>query len=262
MGTNFVVSSGAVIERAGDLAGILTNLREGDILFIDEMHRLPRSIEEYLYPAMEDYKLDLLIDTGPSARSVQVKLNKFTLIGATTRSGQLSAPLRSRFGMTCRLDYYDPQLLKKIVQRSARLLGLELDEETALEIAQRSRGTPRIANNLLRWIRDFVQIRAEGKVTKQGVVEALGMLEIDEWGLDEIDTRILSVIIEHHQGGPVGINTIAVAIGEEKTTLEEVYEPYLIQRGLLKRTPRGREATELAYTRIKGSKRVREGGKV
>jgi len=247
MGTNLVVTSGPVIEKAGDLAGILTNLKPGDILFIDELHRLSRVVEEYLYPAMEDFSLDLMIDSGPSARSVQVKLNKFTLVGATTRVGLITAPMRSRFGFTCRLDYYQPQELERILQRTARILNLSVDSSGLMEIAQRSRGTPRIANNLLRWVRDYAQIRTNNQINKDVVHQALSMLAIDERGLEEMDKKILSVIIDHYGGGPVGVNTIAVAVGEESSTIEEVYEPYLIMEGFLKRTPRGREATLSAY---------------
>lgn len=251
MGTNLVVTSGPVIEKAGDLAGVLTNLKEGDILFIDELHRLNRMVEEYLYPAMEDFSLDLMIDSGPSARSVQVKLNKFTLVGATTRTGLITAPMRSRFAFSCRLDYYPTEVLQRILERTSRILNLEIDIQSLKEIATRSRGTPRIANNLLRWVRDFAQMRADNKVDKNVVTQALELLAIDEKGLEEMDKRILSVIIDHHDGGPVGLNTIAVAVGEEASTLEEVYEPYLIMQGLLKRTPRGREATPLAYEHMK-----------
>lgn len=250
MGTNLVVTSGPVLEKAGDLAGILTNLKKGDILFIDEIHRLNRVIEEYLYPAMEDFSLDLLIDSGPSARSVQVKLNQFTLVGATTRFGLISGPMRTRFGFTCRLDYYEPKVLSEIIQRSSKILTMPLEKDAAHEIAMRARGTPRIANNLLRWVRDFAQIRERKKVDKATVQSALTMLSIDHKGLDEMDKKILEVIIDFYQGGPVGINTIAVAIGEEPTTLEEVYEPYLIMQGFIKRTPRGREATPLAYQHL------------
>ena len=232
MGTNLVVVSGPVIEKAGDLAGILTNLQVGDVLFIDEIHRLNRTVEEYLYPAMEDFTLDLLIDSGPSARSVQVKLNRFSLIGATTRTGLLTAPLRSRFGFTCRLDYYPPEVLQGIVSRAARLLDQEITTEASLEIAKRSRGTPRIANNLLRWVRDFAQIRAGGKISVETAIQALKMLSIDEKGLDEMDKRILEVIINHYKGGPVGLKTLAVAIGEDASTLEEVYEPFFNSSGL------------------------------
>jgi len=251
MQTNFVVTSGAVIDRPADLAGVLTNLQEGDILFIDEIHRLPRTVEEYLYPAMEDYQLDLVIDSGPSARSVQVKLNRFTLIGATTRSGQLSGPMRSRFGMSCRLEFYPREALEKVISRSARLLALETDAGAVAEIARRARGTPRVANNLLRWVRDYAQARGHQTIGVDVAKLALEMLEIDEIGLDEMDAKILSLIIDHHQGGPVGLNTIAVAVGEEKTTIEEVYEPYLIMQGFINRTPRGREATALAYQHLK-----------
>lgn len=250
MGVNLVVTSGPVIEKAGDLAGVLTNLKEGDILFIDELHRLNRTVEEYLYPAMEDFALDLMIDNGPSARSVQVKLNRFTLVGATTRMGLITAPMRSRFGFTCRLDYYHPSILEKILYRTSRILNLVIDSASIAEIAKRARGTPRIANHLLRWVRDFAQIKAGGQVTREVVLQALEMLAIDECGLDEMDKKILSVIKEYYNGGPVGLNTIAVAIGEEGSTVEEVYEPYLIMQGFLKRTPRGRELTALAYQHI------------
>jgi len=254
MGSNLVVTSGPVIEKPGDLAGVLTNLKDGDILFIDEIHRLSRTVEEYLYPAMEDFVLDLMIDAGPSARSVQVKLNKFTLVGATTRVGLLSAPLRSRFVHTYRLDYYCAELLRSIIQRTARILNLEIDQACALAIARRSRGTPRIANNLLRWVRDFAQIRAGNQVTLEIVDQALNLLSIDEKGLDEMDIKILEVMIEHYKGGPVGLNTIAVAIGEEGHTIEEVHEPYLIMQGLLKRTSRGREVTDLAYAHLENKR--------
>jgi Holliday junction DNA helicase RuvB len=250
MGSNLVVTSGPVIEKPGDLAGILTNLKTGDILFIDEIHRLSRVIEEYLYPAMEDFVLDIMIDAGPSARSVQVKLNKFTLVGATTRVGLLSAPLRSRFGFTTRLDYYPPNILQKIVQRTGRILNVCFDDEAAMEIARRSRGTPRIANNLVRWVRDYAQIKHANIINAHIVRMALEMLSIDEMGLDEIDIKILQVMIEHYNGGPVGISTIAVAVGEESHTIEEVHEPYLIMQGLIKRTLRGREVTDLAHAHI------------
>ncbi len=254
MGVNVVVTSGAVIEKPGDLAGVLTNLGRGDLLFIDEIHRLPSAVEEYLYPAMEDFVLDLVIDSGPAARSVQVTLERFSLVGATTRSGQLSGPMRSRFGISCRLDYYSADTLCKIIRRSAVLLGMELGDEAALELAHRSRGTPRIANNLLRWVRDFSAMRAGGRLDREIVRAALDMLEIDQIGLDEMDKKILGVIMQQHDGGPVGLNTIAVAIGEDKGTIEEVYEPYLIMRGLLRRTPRGREATAMAYEHLKGER--------
>lgn len=250
MGTNLVVTSGPVLEKAGDLAGILTNLKEGDILFIDEIHRLSRVVEEYLYPAMEDFCLDLMIDSGPSARSVQVKLNKFTLIGATTRMGLLSGPMRSRFATLLRLDYYDRDTLAHIIMRSSSILGLSLSLDGAEEIAIRARGTPRIANNLLRWVRDFAQIKNNTKADKSIVEKALAMLSIDHKGLDEMDKKILEVIIDHYEGGPVGVSTIAVAIAEEPDTISDVYEPYLIMQGFLQRTPRGRKATALAYTHL------------
>jgi Holliday junction DNA helicase RuvB len=250
MGTNLVITSGPVIEKAGDLAGILTNLKTGDVLFIDEIHRLNRAVEEYLYQAMEDFSLDLLIDNGPNARSVQVKLERFTLAGATTRLGLLSEPLRTRFAFTCRLDYYDPLTLEKIVQRTARILNLNLKHDAALEIARRSRGTPRVANHLLRWVRDFAQMRANNQIDREVVDRALQMLAIDAKGLDEMDKKLLQIMIDHYQGGPVGINAIAASIGEEPSTIEEVYEPYLIMQGLLKRTPRGREVTSLGYQHL------------
>ncbi len=250
MGTKLTVTSGPVIEKPGDLAGILTNLQEGDILFIDEIHRLSRVIEEYLYPAMEDFVLDLMIDSGPNARSIQVKLNRFTLIGATTRAGLLTGPMRSRFPFTCRLDYYTPEVLMHIVMRSAKILHLPLETSGALEIATRARGTPRIANNLLRWVRDYAQIKKTPSVDKKVVMAALDMLAIDEKGLDEMDKKILEVLIDHYNGGPVGISTLAVAVGEEADTLAEVYEPYLILQGFMKRTPRGREATIHAYSHV------------
>lgn len=250
MGSNIVVTSGAVIEKPGDLAGILTHLQTGDILFIDELHRLNRAAEEYLYPALEDFVLDIMIDSGPSARSVQVKLNKFTFVGATTRVGLLSGPLRSRFGFCCRLDYYDPPLIAKILQRTGRIMDLDLDVHAAMEIARRSRGTPRVAINLLRWVRDFSQMRTGNIIDKNVVNQALAMLSIDEKGLDEMDIKILEVMIDYYKGGPVGLNTIAVAVGEEPGTIEEVYEPYLILQGLLKRTARGREVTPLGYQHL------------
>jgi len=247
MKANIKTTSGPVLERAGDLAGLLTTLEEGDVLFIDEIHRLSAVVEEYLYSAMEDYKLDIMIDSGPSARSIQIELKPFTLIGATTRAGLLSAPLRSRFGITNRLDYYQAPALKTIVERSARLLGVAMDDEGAGELARRSRGTPRIANRLLHRTRDFAQVKGDGRVTKAIALMALKALEVDEHGLDEMDKRILLTIIEKFNGGPVGLNTVAVAVGEEGGTIEEVYEPFLIQEGFLARTPRGREATKLAY---------------
>jgi len=250
MGTSLVVSSGPVIEKAGDLAGILTSLKEGDVLFIDEIHRMNRSVEEYLYQAMEDYALDLMIDSGPNARSVQIKLNSFTLAAATTRLGLLSEPLRSRFAFTCRLDYYDPPTLEKIIGRTARILNLSLDFEAGLEIARRSRGTPRIANHLLRWVRDFAQMRANSQINREVVKKALQMVSIDERGLDEMDIKMLAVMIDHYQGGPVGLNAIAACIGEEPGTIEEVYEPYLIMQGFIRRTPRGREVTAQGYRHL------------
>jgi len=253
MGSRLVVISGPSIEKAGDLAGVMTSLEEGDILFIDEIHRLSRSIEEYLYPAMEDFTLDLMLDSGPSARSVQVKLNPFTLIGATTRVGLLSSPLRSRFGFTYRLDYYSPEVLATILLRSAKVLSTEIDLDAAQEIARRSRGTPRIANNLLRWVRDFAEMRCQPRISQPLTMQALKMLTIDEKGLDEMDKKILTTIIDHHEGGPVGIKTLAAALGEEDTTLAEVYEPYLLMLGLLRITLRGREATKLAFDHLNRS---------
>ena len=250
MGANLKSTSGPTIEKAGDLAGLLTNLEEGDVLFIDEIHRLQKTIEEYLYPAMEDFKLDLIIDQGPNARSVRLNLPRFTLIGATTRSGLLTAPLLTRFGICERLDYYQPDQLQQIVTRSARLLGVEMENPGAHEIARRSRGTPRIANNLLRRVRDYAQVRHEGRVTVDVADKALAMLEIDENGLNEMDKRILESVIVKFGGGPVGLSSLAVAVGEEPDTLEEVYEPYLIMEGYLKRTSQGRVATELSYKKL------------
>lgn len=250
MGTQLTITSGPVIEKAGDLAGLLTNLKEGDVLFIDEIHRLSKVIEEYLYPAMEDFSLDLLIDSGPAARTVQVRLNRFTLVGATTRVGLLSAPLRSRFSFISRLDYYEPAILQQIILRSSQLLGSDLTPDAAYEIALRCRGTPRVGNNLLRWVRDFALSRSAKKIDLSLAKSALEMLSIDHLGLDEMDKKLLSVLIDHHDGGPVGVQTLAVAIGEEAETLAEVYEPYLIVQGFIKRTPRGREATRLAYSHL------------
>lgn len=250
MGTNLIVTSGPILEKPGDLAGILTSLKEKDVLFIDEIHRMNKQVEEYLYSAMEDFSLDLMIDSGPSARSIQVKLNPFTLAAATTRSGLLSAPLRSRFPFTCRLDYYPDALLQDILMRTAKILNIELSRDASKEVAARSRGTPRIANNLLRWVRDYAQVKAENRITLDAAHAALRLLSIDSKGLDEMDKKILSLIIDHHKGGPVGIATIAAAIGEEPDTLEEVYEPYLIMQGLLDRTPRGRKATLTAYEHL------------
>jgi holliday junction DNA helicase RuvB len=250
MGANLKSTSGPTIEKAGDLAGLLTNLEEGDVLFIDEIHRLQKTIEEYLYPAMEDFKLDIIIDQGPNARSVRLNLPRFTLIGATTRSGLLTAPLLTRFPIRERLDYYQADQLTDIVLRSSRLLAVEIEDAGAREIARRSRGTPRIANNLLRRVRDFAQVRHQGRITADVADKALAMLEIDENGLDEMDKRILEGIVTKFGGGPVGLGSIAVAVGEEPDTLEEVYEPYLIMEGYLKRTPQGRVATELTYKKL------------
>lgn len=250
MGSSLKNTSGPTIEKAGDLAGLLTNLEAGDILFIDEIHRLQKTIEEYLYPAMEDFKLDILIDQGPNARSVRLNLPRFTLIGATTRSGLLTAPLLTRFAVRERLDYYEAGDLQQIVSRSAKLLSIETDTAGAFEIARRSRGTPRIANNLLRRVRDYAQVRGDGRVDAALADRALAMLEIDSDGLDEMDKRILEAVIVKFGGGPVGVNSLAVAVGEEPDTLEEVYEPYLIMEGYLKRTPQGRVATELSYRKL------------
>jgi len=250
MGANIKCTSGPSIEKAGDLAGLLTNLEPGDVLFIDEIHRLQKTIEEYLYPAMEDFKLDILIDQGPNARSVRLNLPRFTLIGATTRSGLLTAPLLTRFPIRERLDYYQAEHLQQIVLRSARLLNVEIDPAGAMEIARRSRGTPRIANNLLRRVRDYAQVRGDGRISAELADRALAMLEIDRNGLDEMDKRILQTIITKFNGGPVGVNSLAVAVGEEPDTLEEVYEPYLIMEGYLKRTPQGRVATPLSYQKL------------
>ena len=250
MGTSLITTSGPSIEKAGDLAGLLTSLEDGDVLFIDEIHRLNRAIEEYLYPAMEDFSLDLLIDSGPSSRSVQVKLKQFTLVGATTRSGLLSSPMRSRFAFSCRLDFYEPNVLSKILLRSAHLLGVVILEDAALEIASRSRGTPRIANHLLRWVRDYAQIHEHHPIDKEAANAALEMLQIDAAGLDEMDKKLLSIIIDHHEGGPVGLNTLAVALSEDPTTVSDVLEPYLVLKGFLRHTPRGREATKLAYDHL------------
>ncbi len=247
LGSDIKVTSGPVLERPVDLAGVLTNLKERDVLFIDEIHRMNRVVEEYLYSAMEDYAIDILIDTGPSARSVRLPLKPFTLVGATTRIGLLTAPLRSRFGIVDRVDFYSVEDLILIVLRSARILGVEIDEEGAKEIARRSRGTPRVANRLLRRVRDYAQVRAEGVITKEVADQALNLLQVDEKGLDEMDKRILLTLIEKFDGGPAGLGNLAAAVGEEKDTIEEVYEPYLIQEGYLRRTLRGREATELAY---------------
>jgi holliday junction DNA helicase RuvB len=250
VGTKLHTTSGPQIEKAGDLAGILTNLGKGDILFIDEIHRLHPTVEEYLYPAMEDYRLDIIIDQGPNARSLTINLPRFTLVGATTRAGMLTAPLRSRFGMVNRLDYYSPEELASIVRRSSALLNVAIEDAGAMEIAARSRGTPRIANALLRWVRDYAQVKADGTITAEVADLALTMIEIDKDGIDESDKRLLEALIYKFEGGPVGLNSLAVAIGEDATTLEEVNEPYLIMRGFLKRTPRGRMAMPAAYAKL------------
>src|SRR5690554_6191790 len=251
MGVGIKITSGPVLDKAGDLAGLLTNLNEGDILFIDEIHRLSPVVEEYLYSAMEDFKIDIMLETGPNARSVQISLNPFTLVGVTTRSGLLTAPLRARFGINARLQYYDAKLLTTIVQRSADILKTPISDEAAYEIARRSRGTPRIANMLLRRTRDFAEIKGDGTITLDIAKIALTALDVDENGLDEMDNRILTTVIVKFRGGPVGLSTIATACSEEAETIEEVYEPFLIQEGYLKRTSRGRMATELAYSHLK-----------
>ncbi len=250
LGVNIKITSGPVLDKPGDLAGILTSLEQGDVLFIDEIHRLSPVVEEYLYSAMEDYRIDIMIDKGPSARSIQIDLNPFTLIGATTRSGMLTAPLRARFGINMHLNYYDPETLQKIIKRSALLMKVPIDDDAAAEIARRSRGTPRIANGLLRRVRDFAQVKGNGTVTKPITDMALTALNIDSYGLDETDNKILTTIIDKFRGGPVGISTIATAIGEDAGTVEEVYEPYLIMEGFIKRTPRGRMVTRLAYDHL------------
>ncbi len=250
LGVNLKVTSGPVLDKPGDLAGLLTNLEPNDVLFIDEIHRLSPIVEEYLYSAMEDYKIDIMIDNGPNARTVQIKLNPFTLVGATTRSGLLTSPLRARFGINSRLNYYDSKVLTNIVNRSAGILSVDIKEDAAYEIARRSRGTPRIANALLRRVRDFAQIKGNGNIDIEIATYALKALNVDKNGLDEMDHRILSCIIDKFKGGPVGINTISTAVGEESGTIEEVYEPFLVQEGYLVRTPRGREATEMAYKHL------------
>lgn len=250
LGVNLKLTSGPVLDKPGDLAGVLTNLEPNDVLFIDEIHRLSPVVEEYLYSAMEDYRIDIMIDKGPSARSIQLDLNHFTLIGATTRSGLLTAPLRARFGINCHLEYYDIAILTTIVKRSAKILDVQIYEDAALEIARRSRGTPRIVNALLRRVRDFAMVKGNGTIDIEITKYALEALNIDKYGLDEMDNRILSTIIDKFKGGPIGITTIATAVGEDSGTIEEVYEPFLIKEGFLKRTPRGREATELAYTHL------------
>ena len=250
MGAQLKVTSGPVLDKPGDLAGLLTNLNPGDVLFIDEIHRLSPIVEEYLYSAMEDYKIDIVLDKGPAARSIQIELAPFTLVGATTRSGLLTAPLRARFGITCHLEYYDAPVLSDIVKRSASILDISIDDDAALEIALRSRGTPRIANALLRRVRDFAMVEGEGHIDVEITRVALSALNIDARGLDQMDNKILATIIEKFNGGPVGLNTVATAVSEEAGTIEEVYEPFLIKEGFLKRTPRGREATELAYRHL------------
>jgi len=250
LGVGFKLTSGPVLDKPGDLAGILTSLEPNDVLFIDEIHRLSPVVEEYLYSAMEDYRIDIMIDKGPSARSIQIDLAPFTLVGATTRSGLLTAPLRARFGINMHLEYYEAKTLQRIITRSAGILGLPIDADAAIEIARRSRGTPRIANALLRRVRDFAQVKGNGEIDLKIARVALEALNIDRYGLDEIDNKILLTIIDKFKGGPVGINTIATAIGEDGGTVEEVYEPFLIKEGFLKRTPRGREVTELAYSHL------------
>lgn len=250
LGVGFKITSGPVLDKPGDLAGLLTSLEPNDVLFIDEIHRLQPVVEEYLYSAMEDYRIDIMIDKGPSARSIQLDLNPFTLIGATTRSGMLTAPLRARFGINMHLEYYDPATLQRIIRRSARLMRVPIDDDAAVEIARRSRGTPRIANGLLRRVRDFAQVKGNGTITKDIADIALSALNIDSYGLDEIDNKILLTIIDKFKGGPVGVSTIATAIGEDAGTVEDVYEPYLIMEGFVKRTPRGRMVTPLAYEHL------------
>ena len=250
LNVNLKLTSGPVLDKPGDLAGLLTNLEEGDVLFIDEIHRLSPVVEEYLYSAMEDYKIDIMIDKGPSARSVQITLNPFTLIGATTRSGLLTSPLRARFGISSHLEYYDFKILTSIIKRSSGILNVDIDDNAAVEIASRSRGTPRIANALLRRVRDFAQVKGDGNIDLEIAKYSLQALNIDQHGLDEMDNKILLTIIDKFKGGPVGISTIATAIGEDGGTIEEVYEPFLIKEGYIKRTPRGREATEIAYKHL------------
>jgi len=251
LGVNLVCTSGPVLERSGDLAAILTNLNRHDILFVDEIHRMPIAVEEVLYPAMEDFKLDLVIGQGPAARTVKIDLEPFTLVGATTRMGLISSPLRDRFGIVARLEYYTPDDLARVVQRTARILGVEVTTDGAVEIGRRSRGTPRIANRLLRRVRDFALVHGDGMVTGEQASAALKRMDVDELGLDQMDRKLLEVLIKHYDGGPVGIKTLAVACSEEVRTIEDIYEPYLIQCGFLKRTPRGRMATALAYRHLK-----------
>lgn len=251
MGAKMITTSGPVLEKPADLAGILTNLDPYNVLFIDEIHRLSPVVEEYLYSAMEDFKIDIMLDSGPNARSIQIALNPFTLVGATTRAGMLTAPLRARFGITARLEYYDVETLKNIIIRSAKIISTPIETDGALEIAKRSRGTPRIANRLLRRVRDFAQIKGNGNINNEIAALSLDALEVDSYGLDDMDHKILLTIIEKFKGGPVGLNTIATAVNETPDTIEEVYEPYLIQQGFLVRTPRGREVTELTYKHLK-----------
>jgi Holliday junction DNA helicase RuvB len=250
LGVGFKITSGPVLDKPGDLAGILTSLETNDVLFIDEIHRLSPIVEEYLYSAMEDYRIDIMIDKGPSARSIQIDLNPFTLVGATTRSGLLTAPLRARFGINLHLEYYDPETLKRIIKRSASILNVPISDDAAAEISRRSRGTPRIANALLRRVRDFAQVKGSGSIDHEIAKYSLKSLNIDQYGLDEIDNKILTTIIDKFKGGPVGLSTIATAIGEDTGTVEEVYEPFLIMEGFIKRTPRGRMATQLAYEHL------------
>ena len=258
LGVDVKVSSGPVLERASDLAGILTNLQRNDVFFIDEIHRLNHVVEEYLYPAIEDFKMEIIIDSGPSARSLKIDLEPFTLIGATTRAGLLTSPLRARFGLTLRLDYYDHESIKKIIKRSAKLLNVPIEEEGANEIAKRSRGTPRVANRLLRRVRDYAQIKGDGTISQETAVKALEMLNVDQAGLDEMDKRILLTIIENYKGGPVGLKTLAVAVGEDTETIEELYEPYLVQQGFLDRTMQGRRVTTKAYKHFKLTGKIQE----
>lgn len=250
LGVKIKTTSGPVLEKPGDLAGILTNMEEKSVLFIDEIHRLSPVVEEYLYSAMEDFKLDIMIDSGPNARTVQIKLPKYTLVGATTRAGLLTAPLRDRFGIKARLDYYDSELIAKIIKRSSEIIGIKIDEDASIELASRSRGTPRIANRLLRRTRDFADYADSDKITLAITKKALDALEVDEFGLDEMDKEIILTIIEKFNGGPVGLSTLSVSVNEDPGTIEEVYEPFLIQQGFIQRTPRGREATDLAYVRF------------
>ncbi len=260
LNVGFKITSGPVLDKPGDLAGLLTSLEPNDVLFIDEIHRLSPVVEEYLYSAMEDYRIDIMIDKGPSARSIQIELNPFTLVGATTRSGLLTSPLRARFGINMHLEYYDIDTLTNIVLRSADILDIACERSAAVEVASRSRGTPRIANALLRRVRDFAQVKGSGRIDKEIAIFALEALNIDKYGLDEIDNKILLTIIDKFRGGPVGITTIATALGEDAGTIEEVYEPFLIKEGFMKRTPRGREATELAYSHLGRTRTALQGG--